>query len=636
MAAVYLHNALYAPDPQEAEISFVHSRNLSTFSNATFLTSTTIHSQPTEPLLHTMSPRTPNYEDQLDHIPRNRAETIGRLPYEDPLMIDDNPVSEAEQKGYWARNFRKPLKRWKWIKLGLQTSLAVWAIYNTVRYIMAFTVFSDSTNQSFCLALGTSTGASFLLACISFLAIRDNNGIVQGVTHSYLSYVRLILDSLSSFLLLGPAVVNFALIFIWKDPIDPHFNLDNRCHLDIDVVWSVSNTLCSNESPPWAIWLILSTFRLALTLIIIIGYHITSSLYHGSRRRRAIRGFRARASEPPTHETPVPSSLNLLPHQELGMVHQLSDSTLCGTVRGEPSPQNQIRLARSNSSNLSRRVSPTEPVTLGRSTITESENDGFVDHFQLMVSQIAQETDEALDLARSVRSPSPESISDMPIRDLPPSYQEDPDGFNDTHVGLSHSNANNVFNLPPIRPTLGYDEFGLPYPPDQNVRVLNGYIRRMPTIESMGSGEVGSSACASSNHAGESNCTSSRPPTRNTRLSWNSTDHDASSESPSRTNSLSARAELLAGLSSIASTTSEHGELLGRTSPLARRSSTPTSYVDHALSIESYSSATSGSRATSYHTAMSESFLPPGLTLDTPSRSPDLEQDTISDWEQPP
>lgn len=290
---------------------------------------------------------------------------------------------------------------------------------------------------------------------------------------------------------------------------------------------------------------------------------------------------------------------------------------------GESSPQNQLRLARSHSSGLSRDISPAEPTTLGHSTIIGSENEHvpneFLDQFQFVISQVAHETDEALDLAHSSHSPSPEIMKDNPTQDLPPLYEEDSDDF----VGHSHNNGNNIFNLPPLLPVLGYNEFGLPYPPDQNVRVLNGYIRRMPTIESMGSGELGSIS-ASSNRAGDSIFTSSRPPTRNTLLSSSySTDYDpASSEPPSRANSLSVRAELLVGLSSIGSTTSEHGELLGRTSPMARRLSTPISYVDYALS-DTYSSATTGSRGTSYHTATSESFPPPGLTMDTQLRSTD-------------
>ena len=277
-------------------------------------------------------------------------------------------------------------------------------------------------------------------------------------------------------------------------------------------------------------------------------------------------------------------------------------------------------------------MSLTEPLALGHQMTTESENEllpnEFVDRFQPIASQIAQETDQALDLAHSNHSPSPKTTNGIPTRDLPPSYKEDWDDFNDPRVGLSLNinNGNNIFNLPPVFPALGYNEFGLPYPPDQNVRVLNGYIRRMPTIESMGSGEVGSSMGASSSRAVESIVNSSRPPTRNTLLSLHSTEYDSpNSEPPSRTNSLSAHAELFVGLSSVPNNISEHGELLGRTSPVARRLSTPLGcYVDYTVSSDKTSStATSG---TSYHTATSESFPPPGLNLDTRSRSPVLDQ----------
>ena len=435
------------------------------------------------------------------------------------------------------------------------------------------------------------------------------------------------MDYLSSFFLIGPAVVNFAVIFIWKDSFDSHSNSNNWCHLDVDLLWSVSNTPCNNKSPGWAIWLILSALRLALTLIISvgpflfiqstvvantatkIGFHVISPLcYH---RPRAIRRFRAQISKPSTPK-PAPSSSNL-PHRDL--VTLQSDSTLCGTSKGEPSPQSRIRLAHSHSSNLSQDVSLTEPTisTLDHSVTTEFEDEHeaneLVDRSQSLVPQTAQETEEALDLVRLEHPPSPEDTSDILSRDLPPSYEDD---VNETRV--SH---NNIFNLPPIFPVLGYNEFGLPYPPDQNVRMLNGYIRRMPTIESMGSGEVGSSVGSSNNRARESILTASRPPTRSTLLSQNSTDHDPpESEPPSRTNSLSARAELLVGLSSVPGSISEHGELLEKTSPVAQRLSTPISYVDHTVG-DTYSSAASGT--SSYHTATSESFLPPGSPMDPQS-----------------
>ena len=654
-------NAPYARTPPKTESSLVHSRNLS---NITLFTTATAHS-PTEPLLHATTPQTTNYDNQLDHIPSDRDDPIGRLPCEAPLVILESPKNKAEKQGYWARSFRRTLNRRKWLKLGLRAVLceftpnladvrrcrslsiviaflllcglsknsfldfiAIWAIYNTVRYFIAFSHFGDPTNQIFSLALGTSTGVSFSLTLSSFLlSIRNRH--MRGVTPTYLLYVRTTMDYLSSFCLIGPAAVNFALIFIWKDSEDPNRIVVNRCHFDVDIVWSVSKTLCSNKSPHWAIWLTVSTLRLALTIIIIvgpiffvkstivannspikIGYHIASSLNYGSRRQRAIRGFRARISDDlSTHER-TPPSLN--PNRDLVMLQ--SDSTLCGTSRNESSPQHRIRLVCSHSSSLSKDMSPTEPLALVRSFTSESDNELLpnepVDRFQPITSQIAQQTDQALE---SNHSPSPETTNDIPTRDLPPSYTEDWDNFND-----AHNDGNNIFNLPPVFPALGYNEFGLPYPPDQNVRVLNGYIRRMPTIESMGSGEVGSSMGASSNRAVES-IFNSRPPTRNTLLSMHSTDLDSpNSEPPSRTNSLSARAELFVGLSNVPSNISEHGELLGRTSPGARRLSTPLSFVDQTVSDLTSSTATSGT--SSYQTATSEPSLrsPPGLkTLDT-------------------
>ena len=352
-----------------------------------------------------------------------------------------------------------------------------------------------------------------------------------------------------------------------------------------------------------------------------IGYHVM--LCRGPRHRRAIRGFCTRTSAVSTPEEIVSSSFN--------------HSTLCGTPRSEPSPRNQIRRARSYSSSLSQELSPIKASILGRSTTAEPKNERdpneLVDHFHLIVSQNAQETDQTLDMVHSEHSPSPENKKDILIRD---STSYEGDDVDDTVVGHSLDNGDNIFNLPPVFPVLGYNEFGLPYPPDQNIRVLNGYIRRMPTIESMGSGEVGSSIGAFSNRAIDSIFTSSRPPTRNTLLSRNSTDHGShNSEPPSRTNSLSARAELFVGLSSVTSSISEHGELLGRTSPVTRRLSTPISYMDY---VDTYSSATGGSRGTSsYHTATSGSFLPPGLPVDRRSRSPVWGQrDIILDSDPPP
>ena len=112
-------DARYTRTPPKTE-NPVHSRNLSTTSNVTFFATTSLHSHPTEPLLHATTSQTANYDD---HISTNRNETIGRPPYEAPLMNHDNAMNEAKKQGYLARNCQRPLNRWKWLKLGLQAIL---------------------------------------------------------------------------------------------------------------------------------------------------------------------------------------------------------------------------------------------------------------------------------------------------------------------------------------------------------------------------------------------------------------------------------------------------------------------------------------------------------------------------------
>lgn len=171
------------------------------------------------------------------------------------------------------------------------------------------------------------------------------------------------------------------------------------------------------------------------------------------------------------------------------------------------------------------------------SPVGESDRElhGFVDRFRSLVSQITRETEDGLEFSRAdhagglVGPPQPPPIE----------------------IGEN-------FYLPPLPPTIGYDEFGRPYPPEEHVRMLNGYIRRMPTIESMGSREIGSMT-SSMYSAGDHERVGSlsRPPTRATALSVS---EYTASNPPSRTNSLTAGAEIIAAMGK----TSEVGELVDR------------------------------------------------------------------------
>jgi hypothetical protein len=157
-----------------------------------------------------------------------------------------------------------------------------------------------------------------------------------------------------------------------------------------------------------------------------------------------------------------------------------------------------------------------------------SENDrelySFVDRFRSLVSQINREAEDGAYIGGSGGS----SSSSTP----PSAYLSDPT----------------------IRAVVGYDEFGRPYPPDDHVRILNSYIRRMPTIESIGSREMtaGTSVAASSIYQEQRECASlhtlSRPPTR----AMTDRDRDGYSEPPSRAGSLSlAAVELINAMGGV-------------------------------------------------------------------------------------
>lgn len=220
---------------------------------------------------------------------------------------------------------------------------------------------------------------------------------------------------------------------------------------------------------------------------------------------------------------------------------------------------------------------------VNHSSVSTAESDrelhSFVDRFRTMVSQISRETEEALVFATSDvnRSESPSDLED------------------------------DIFTRMPSR-TLGYNEFGQPYPPDYQVRILNGYVRRMPTIESLGSREVAS--IASSTHNQDilaSIHTLSRPPTRANTLSMS--DYSPT-DSPTRASSLSFAAGILSG------GTTDLGELIEKmqqSSDTTRTRLLRTSSSQPALSISSSGTGTTASRSTtlSYHTAGSISPVLP-------------------------
>lgn len=126
----------------------------------------------------------------------------------------------------------------------------------------------------------------------------------------------------------------------------------------------------------------------------------------------------------------------------------------------------------------------------------------FVERFHKTITQIESETSVGLDFAhRQVGSGG--GGGGVGADDDDDSYPD----YDDLHLhsGHAHEDARALaeelhYHNRPLPPVLGYDEFGRPYRPEEPVRFLNAIIRRMPTIESMGSREWGGSGWGSASY----------------------------------------------------------------------------------------------------------------------------------------
>lgn len=271
--------------------------------------------------------------------------------------------------------------------------------------------------------------------------------------------------------------------------------------------------------------------------------------------------------------------------------HHPSDLTLSGDSSAQ-SGLSRPKYSRSFDMSLADNLDD-EIQTVTRDGESDGDMSRFVDRFRSLISQITLETET-----------SPEVLDGSEIHKGYTSVLKTyPSGFADVIDTSDHTydfrdDQDNKLNIPPLPMALGYNEFGLPYPPEESIRVLGGFVRRMPTIESMGSAEMASRSSTASHRAG--NRAGSHPSTQTTLLTINTTGHNsAGSGPPSRTNSLSSRAERLLRLSP-ASIVSEYGELLGKVDRLSNPSS--------GKSLPSSIDDTMESRgtATTYHTADSE------------------------------
>ncbi|KAF7759710.1 hypothetical protein Agabi119p4_11405 [Agaricus bisporus var. burnettii] len=605
MAALYLHNAIFTPDPSEISRSssiFPHSRNVSTATATTLHANASEQSHTREPLLHSTTSESWAYAD-----PFSRQATLfnepGRLEWGTHPPFLGDPPTLRETKIFWEKKIRKRMRRLRYLMRLLEVIFGGWAIYNTTRYFLAFTKYDSVEGQHVSLALGISTSVSFALlaaaVCLKFFKLHL---LMHAVPLRLVTIMIVSFLGLSSTMLITPAIVNMAMLFVWRSRSDHELSTETRCQVDIDVVWSSSRQSCT-EPYGWSAWMALSATRLGLTAILIVFYYAFLVAYERTRRSTkwvnpAYLQVGRRSGS--IHLMPSPEIAQVSSNHDLAIpiLHQeASHSTMIST---SPSRKTSLHISRSSVSVITTSESHTKYApSVELDSGTEYETMGISDRFRSIVSQINHETNHAVALARSDHS-SDSSSSSHPSNDQ--AY---------------------AFYPPPIPPSIGYNEFGQPYPPEEAIPILNGYIRRMPTIESMGSREIASTNRGSSVNSGSilDRFASPSNSRSQTRISF----YLSGSEPPSRPNSLSQRA--IGNSNGVGSGTNgmEHSSEVGELIPVSNeRRSSPSSPLSQTVFDLSTSSSSTGGQGTNSQSSRGSSIPTAYYTATIGSMSSDV------------
>ncbi|KAH8988317.1 hypothetical protein EDB92DRAFT_1948005 [Lactarius akahatsu] len=481
--------------PSPSGIRATHSRQMSSLSMTTLTTSQSHY--PSEPLLR-----------NADH-----REAHAQQP--------PHPDTSVEDRRYWEKVSARRMRRLRLLKGALWSIIGSWASYTTIRYFIAYAVYSESgIRQSVALSLGISSLLSLLVAAALALSVvvPRHFTLSRPLSRSLGKSLRHVSQFLASFFLFVPAAVNLALVFSWRNT-GSELSLRGRCHWSLDVVWVGVGGQCTPHAPAWGVWLAAAVSRFVLTAAILITYHLVSRAYRASRwlhycatdgqRRDTVDITRMEPGDTPSRPSPVlqpfiPKKWGVRNQIPLHYEHEYAglDSVDSSTLSEDDSLPRSVE----SSSSPSRRAALV-------SNVGEGELGGFADRFRALVDRVSLELEEARNLE-----------SEPPPR-TPPLH----------HVLDTHT------------PYMSIDEFGREVHTEEPVAMFGGVIRRMPTIDSVGSRELASlrstmlvSACggvAGPPSIAPSSSTSSRPPTRATMVSFN----DAASASLASASAQSSR-----------------------------------------------------------------------------------------------
>ncbi|KAJ7055207.1 hypothetical protein C8F01DRAFT_1159788 [Mycena amicta] len=460
MAALFLHNSLWVPDP-DADPQRTHGRTTSSSTLQTLQFSESSH--PTQPLLHSATSEAVAYLDLLSRqpthpsFPRSRGAPAG-------LSFDGDPTTLRERKTIQEQTVRRRLRRLQVMMRVLEVIIGAWAVYTTVRYFLAYAGMHAGQTAAIILAVASLLSFAVLVASIVVPYLQTYIlGHNKSDTALFISVVRLVLRYGAAVFLLAPSLANFVLVVVWRDTSSVALNTPVRCNLDIDVVWSI-HAPASCSPPPWELWLTLAIIRLLLTVVILTIYLLSLASYDHTRRPSRHRPNSSSTdsayfASPPMsasgHHSHHSSTSTLTPAPERRSLRSSRRHSNTGT--SPPNPSSPRSSSHEDEFDPYADL-PSPPASATGPSDADRELYSFVDRFRSLVSQVSRET---------------------------------ADGVNTD--GAYPSSSQTAFLA------AGAAEFGMPVPVrDDRVLILNSYIRRMPTIESLGSREVAGSVAGSS------------------------------------------------------------------------------------------------------------------------------------------
>lgn len=145
-------------------------------------------------------------------------------------------------------------------------------MFTTIRYAIAVTIYVSNDRRTILLVLASVSGftVALVVASIVLSIFSRTLGWDIGLRSSYVT-IQGLLGYSTSLSILGPAITNFVLVFVWRNASNTTDSLRGRCAWDIDVAWSGTGGQCSaGHAKGWGFWLGGAVFRLLFTLTAVV------------------------------------------------------------------------------------------------------------------------------------------------------------------------------------------------------------------------------------------------------------------------------------------------------------------------------------------------------------------------------